>query len=410
VEGAAQRTASDNTNPQKPNYNNRNNHNTSSRPPDAVQTKPQTSTTQSAGGSRPAAVSGTPRPQQNQPAGRPSALTQAKVSKVSFAQEASDQSAGLEVPHINFNNISIISTDNMNDNNNNNYHEPNHFAILDSGSSIHTVPSEHYLTNITSSSSLGLDVRAANNTPIAIQSVGDFILNDEFILPNVCVAPSIVDPLVSVPLLLVDDNIVIFSKNKSLILKNNQEITSSFDSFVKFAENRSPSIPIIHDLHNNLLKIDLTPPLPFYPFLKQLYEPPVRNPWKPPLEGPVRTRLNFSLPDLPPSCTFYDLKNPVNHIHRYSTVKTRTPAEEVSLWHRIMGHCDLDTLITLTRHYNYHNINFPQHITPGQMRKYFPYDCPDCPAGNLQQRHAEYSPPSETSTVGTEFEVDFKGR
>ena len=85
-------------------------------------------------------------------------------------------------------------------------------------------------------------------------------------MTNVYVAPSIIEPLISVPSLLIDDNIIICSKNKSIILKNNQKITSSFDSFVKFAENCSPLIPIIHDLHNNLLKINLTPRLPFIPF------------------------------------------------------------------------------------------------------------------------------------------------
>jgi hypothetical protein len=262
VDGAAQKSES--TNYQKQNNYNRNNNNTSSRPNDAVQAKPQTSTTQSAGGSRPAAVSGAARPQQNNTAGRPSALTQAKVSKVSFADvDSTLNAANLEVNSTDIlNNVPVTSTDNINDNNNNinHYHEPNNFALLDSGSSIHTVPSEIYLTNITSSSSLGLDVRAANNTPIPIQSIGNFSINDDFILKNVCVAPSIIEPLVSVPLLLDDNNIVIFSKNKSIILKNNNEITSSFDSFVKFAENNSPSIPIIHDIHNNLLKIPLTPP------------------------------------------------------------------------------------------------------------------------------------------------------
>jgi hypothetical protein len=67
VDGAAQRSES--TNYQKQNNYNRDN-NTSSRPNDAVQAKPQTSTTQSAGGSRPAAVSGAARPQQNNTAGR----------------------------------------------------------------------------------------------------------------------------------------------------------------------------------------------------------------------------------------------------------------------------------------------------------------------------------------------------
>ena len=74
-----------------------------------------------------------------------------------------------------------------------------------------------------------------------------------------------------------------------------------------------------------------------------------------------------------------------------------------------MGHCDLDTLLHLVAHYNYHSLNVPSSITPQQIRKFFPYDCPDCPAGNLQQRHSTFSPSTATE-IGEEFEVDFKGR
>jgi hypothetical protein len=105
IDGAAQRTSTDNS--QKHNNHNRNNYNNSSRPPDADKTKPQT--THSAGGSRPAAVSGAARPQQNtQPAARPSALTHAKVSKVTFTDvdSASDTNLEVNIPDI-FNNVPI---------------------------------------------------------------------------------------------------------------------------------------------------------------------------------------------------------------------------------------------------------------------------------------------------------------
>ena len=102
------------------------------------------------------------------------------------------------------------------------------------------------------------------------------------------------------------------------------------------------------------------------------------------------------------------MKKPINHIHRYSTTKIRSPAEDVSLWHRIMGHCDLDTLLHLVAHYNYHSLNVPSTITPQRIRKYVPYDCSYCPAGNLQQRHSTFTPSTATE-IGEEFEVDFKG-
>jgi hypothetical protein len=54
-------------------------------------------------------------------------------------------------------------------------------------------------------------------------------------------------------------------------------------------------------------------------------------------------------------------------------------------------------------------LHWPAHLTSAVLRKNFPQECPDCPAGNLQQRHPAYTPPS-ADNIGTEFELDYKGK
>ena len=39
-------------------------------------------------------------------------------------------------------------------------------------------------------------------------------------------------------------------------------------------------------------------------------------------------------------------------------------------------------------------------ITPAQIRKYFPKNCPDCPVGNLQLRHPPFVPAPTTDKGG----------
>ena len=89
----------------------------------------------------------------------------------------------------------------------------------------------------------------------------------------------------------------------------------------------------------------------------------------------------------------------------YSTAQIKTLAEEVDLWHHILGHCDAPTLISPASPSKV--ANFPSHITPTVIRKHFPIACPDCPQENLQRHPSHYSATSSPS-VGTEFEIDYK--
>ena len=74
---------------------------------------------------------------------------------------------------------------------------------------------------------------------------------------------------------------------------------------------------------------------------------------------------------------------------------------------RLFGHCDAETLIALSTSPSV--TTFLPHAFAAMIRKHFPFSSPDCPLGILQRRKSLYSPPSEPSTIGVEWEVDLRG-
>ena len=74
---------------------------------------------------------------------------------------------------------------------------------------------------------------------------------------------------------------------------------------------------------------------------------------------------------------------------------------------RILGNCDAAMMSSLAEPGKV--TNFPSHLTPSIIRNHFPIGCPDCPMGNLQRRPSQYSDLS-SSSIGGEFEVDYKGK
>ena len=75
----------------------------------------------------------------------------------------------------------------------------------------------------------------------------------------------------------------------------------------------------------------------------------------------------------------------LNSVHRYNTIKTHTLAEEVDMVHRLFGHCDAETLISLSSSTSV--CNFPAHLSAVNIRKHFPVSCPDCPLGNFSKEN-----------------------
>ena len=106
-------------------------------------------------------------------------------------------------------------------------------------------------------------------------------------------------PIVSVSSLCSKNNLVLFSSQSATIIPKNDLILSKFNSFLDFVSQHSPTISAPLDPIDNLYKLSL-------PHLAKL---------------PVITD-SFNLPVS------------LNSVHRYSTIKTRTIAEDVGMMYR----------------------------------------------------------------------------
>ena len=192
-------------------------------------------------------------------------------------------------------------------------------------------------------------------------------------LDQVYITPTIPFPIVSVPSLCSDNKLVLFSPTSATIIPKNDLIISKFNSCLDFAST-----------HYLIMSAPLDPTEILYKLLPHhLANIPVIN----------------NLPKLPFS---------LHSVHRYSTIKTRTIAEDIDMVQRLFGHCDAETLISLSSPPS--ECNILAHLSAASIRKHFQFSCPDCPLGNLQHRKSQYSAPSEPSTIGVEWEVDFKGK
>ena len=94
-------------------------------------------------------------------------------------------------------------------------------------------------------------------------------------------------------------------------------------------------------------------------------------------------------------------------IHRYQTAKFTSIADLVRFFHDLLGHPSIETMIDIVQSSSIDNL--PNDLTVQAVRKYFPFDCPACPAGQLARRPTLPPEPCTTSLPGEEFEVDFKG-
>jgi hypothetical protein len=233
-------------------------------------------------------------------------------------------------------------------------------SILDTGSSVHTVPSSSLLIPSSISSELTeFDLVAANDSTIPVELKGQRLLNEHLKLSDTFVTPTISQGIVSPQLLMRENNSSMLLTNDKAYLFPNSVV---FDTLID---------PIINHDHTSLLAC-VNPTNDLY------------------------TVTNSILP------------KPVNTIRRYATANFSNIADAVNFWHCALGHPDADLMInffssnpTLLTRYN--------SLTPANIRKYFPKTCPDCPLGNLQDRHPPAVPVLD-DTPGSTFEIDFKGK
>jgi hypothetical protein len=91
-------------------------------------------------------------------------------------------------------------------------------VVLDFGSSVHTVPSNKYLTSsVKSVDSADGQLLVANDTEIFVLGQGDSILSPNIPLSNILVTPDIVQPIVSPQLLSRDSILQYYFLHQTLI-------------------------------------------------------------------------------------------------------------------------------------------------------------------------------------------------
>jgi hypothetical protein len=233
-------------------------------------------------------------------------------------------------------------------------------GVLDSGSSVHTVPSKSYLTtSVSSVDSVSGPLLAANDTKISILGKGDSILPPNITLTDVLITPSIGQPIISPQLIIKDNNASILLSDKSAYLVNN---SISNKSAMQSLINNSICIATL-DSSDNLYKT--------------------------------------------PSFTSSPIPATVNTIRRYATIAFKTLAEEVSYWHSALIHPDVEVMVQTFATPIFKKSH--PHLTAKVIRKYFPTSCPDCPVGNFQMRHPPVDPVIHHGP-GEVFEVDIQGK
>jgi hypothetical protein len=232
-------------------------------------------------------------------------------------------------------------------------------GVLDSGSSVHTVPSTKYLTSVTPIDRADGPLLAANDTQISVLGQGDCFLSPNIPLANVLVTPDIPQPIVSPQLLLGNTNssILLSSSNAYLVrdsVANNVSVSNLINNSMCIATlDPSDNLYKTHPLSNS--------PSPFT----------------------------------------------INTVRRYATVSFKTLAEEVAFWHSALGHQDVEVMVQ-TFNTSIFKKSHP-HLTSTIIRKHFPTSCPDCPIGNLQMRHPPVDPVTHHGP-GEAFEVDIQGK
>ena len=221
---------------------------------------------------------------------------------------------------------------------------------------------------------------AADGSSIQTLGNGSYSPSKNITLNDVQLSPSIPSPIISLSSLTHDHKkIVVFSDAISCIIDNTLNNQQTLQHLI------ASSSTVTDPIH-----IDLDP-------TDRLFKLPVSIP----RDTPVSPIDMSHTPTITPHPPF------IHSLHRYSTTQTKTAAEEVDLWHRILGHCDVATLVSMAAPGKVDN--FPVHLTPASIRKHFPTACPDCPHGNLQRRPSFYSP-SASLSIGEEFELDYKGK
>ena len=240
---------------------------------------------------------------------------------------------------------------------------PDVTVIFDSGSGVNTVPSDLYLSTNRDSHPMTptLELRTASDQTFTPTSTGNFRGLNSYLVP------AFSDIIISLSDLLDSGNFAIVTNSEMTIIDSNQ-ITMN----------------LLQEFKNTIMKsVKCVAPV---------------------LDGIYQTSLRNLPSDLVTSNSYERL---VNVIHRYETAKFHTISDLVLFFHDLLGHPSIDTMLDIVSSSSIDNL--PSELTTAAIRKYFPFNCPTCPASQLAKRPAALLLSNATQLPGEEFEVDFKG-
>ena len=133
------------------------------------------------------------------------------------------------------------------------------FTLIDSGSSVDTVPSSHMLTPFHSCP--GLTLIAADRSSIPTLGHGSYSPNKNITLNNVQLSPSIPSPIISVSSLTHDHKkIVVFSYPISCIIDNTLTNQETLQQLIASPSSVTDPIHISLDPTDRLFKLPVSPP------------------------------------------------------------------------------------------------------------------------------------------------------
>jgi hypothetical protein len=216
-------------------------------------------------------------------------------------------------------------------------------VIFDSGSAVTTLPSSHLLSGTSTLPILPLQVETADGTLHTSTNTGIFHGLSSHVLP------SFPDILICLSDYLSQGRIAIIDSSMMQIFNKTISADNAIDQFRnQFINDSVLTIPVQEKIYS----------LPVQQFLSSSVN---HN----------KSTVSSTLPSLPFS--------PAYVVRNYQTANFADKRQLVRFFHELFGHPSLNTMLSIVTSSSI--VNMHPDLTPTAIRKFFPHDCPACPAG-----------------------------